>query len=114
MNHKMIRSAFIGFHFTLAIVVLLQSVSGVKHALSTDNHALLVLAIVESIAAMAFMIPKTIRLGGLVLILVFAVAFSVHLLHGELDLRLLVYAAGTLYVVIHGSAFEGKRTQLSD
>ena len=110
MNHKTIRTAFIGFHFTLAIVVLLQSVWGVKHALSTANHALLVLAIVEILAAIVFMIPQTVRLGGLVLLLVFAVAFLVHLLHGELDLRLLVYAAGTLFIVIHGSAFPGKRT----
>ena len=42
MNHKTIRIAFIGFHFTLAIVVLLQSVWGVKHALNTTNHALLI------------------------------------------------------------------------
>ena len=110
MNHKMIRIAFIGFHFTLAIVVLLQSVWGVKHALSTANHALLVLAIVETLAAIVFMVPQTIRLGGLVLLLVFAVAFSVHLLHGELDLGLLVYAAGTLFIVIHGSAFDEKHT----
>ena len=110
MNHKTIRITFIGFHFTLAIVVLLQSIWGVKHALSTANHALLVLAIVEILAAIVFMIPQTVRLGGLVLLLVFAVAFLIHLLHGELDLRLLVYAAGTLFVIVHGSAFQGKRT----
>ena len=110
MNHKIIRIAFIGFHFTLAIVVLLQSIWGVKPALNTANHALLVLAIVETFAAIVFMIPQTIRLGGLVLLLVFAVAFSVHLRHGELDLRLLVYAAGTLFIVVHGSAFQVKRT----
>lgn len=111
MNHKTIRTAFIGFHFTLAIVVLLQSVWGVKHALSTTNHALLVVAIVEILATIIFMIPQTIRLGGLVLLLVFAVAFSVHLLHyGELELGLLAYAAGTLFIVIHGSPFQGNRT----
>ncbi len=113
MNHKTIRIAFIGFHFTLAIVVLLQSVWTVKHALNTGgtaNHALLTLAIIETLAAIVFMIPRTIRLGGLVLLLVFAVAFSVHLLHGELELGLLVYAAGTLFVVIHGNAFQGKCT----
>lgn len=108
MNHKMIRIAFIGFHFTLAIVVLLQSVWGVKHALSTANHALLVLAIVETLAAIVFMVPQTIRLGGLVLLSVFAIAFSVGLVHGELNLGLLVYAAGTLFIVIHGSVFDGK------
>ena len=111
MNHQSIRIAFIGFHFTLGIVVLLQSVWGVKHALSTVNHGLLVLAIVETFAAIAFMIPQTVRLGGLVLLLVFVVAFSGHLFHGELDLRLLVYAAGTLFIVVHGSAFQGKRTR---
>ena len=110
MNHKTIHIAFIGFHFTLAIVVLLQSVLGVKHALNTANHALLVLAIVEALAAIVFMIPRMIRLGGLVLLLVFTIAFSVHLLHGELDLGLLVYAAGTLFIVIHGNASQGKRT----
>lgn len=113
MNHKTIRIAFIGFHFTLAIVVLLQSVWTVKHALSTGrtlNHALLALAMVETFAAIAFMIPRAIRLGGLVLLLVFAVAFTVHFLHGELELGLLVYAAGTLFVVVHGHAFQGKRT----
>lgn len=110
MNHKTIRIAFIGFHFILAIVILLQSVWGVKHALSTANHALLILAIVEAAAAIVFMIPRTTRLGGLILLIVFAVAFAIHLLHGELDLRLLVYAAGTLFIVIHGSAFDEKHT----
>lgn len=111
MNHKTIRIAFIGFHFTLAIVVLLQSVWGVKHALNTANHALLALAIVEALAAIIFLIPQTTRLGGLVLLLVFATAFSVHFLHyGESELGLLVYAAGTLFIIIHGSAFQENRT----
>lgn len=111
MTNKAIRIARIGFHFTLAIFVLLQSVSGVKHALSTANQALLMLAVVEILAAIAFMIPQTVRLGGLALLLVFAVAFSVHFFHdGTLHLHLLVYAAGVLFVIIRGGAFSGKRT----
>ena len=113
MNHATIRNAFVGFYFTLAIVVLLQSVWTAVHALGVGgeaNYALLALATVEALAAILFMIPLTIRLGGLVLLLVFAVAFAVHALHGELELGLLVYAAGTLFVVIHRSASQGEST----
>ena len=62
MNHATIRKAFVGFYFTLAIVVLLQSVQTAVHALGVGgeaNYAMFALATVEALAAVLFMIPLT-------------------------------------------------------
>lgn len=49
----------------------------------------------EMVAAVLFLIPVTSALGARLLLVVFAAAVLVHLLHGQYDIgALLVYAAG--------------------
>lgn len=106
MSHSLQRS-FLGFHLTLATVVLLQSAFTVFHAFGGEaatNWPLFILASVEALAAILFLIPATLRLGGIVLCLVFSLAFTAHASIGEFELHLLVYAAGTVFIFFHGSA----------
>jgi hypothetical protein len=104
--------AFVAFWLTLGLVVLaasiqtfLAAVSGTVHG---PSHAHLgLLAGVEAIAAALFLVPRTMRLGGIGLLVVFAVAFIAHALSGEFATTLLLYAAGTLFVLVHGPVPRG-------
>ncbi|HEY6951459.1 MAG TPA: hypothetical protein VI758_03565 [Bacteroidota bacterium] len=109
MNSKSFRSAFVVFHITLGAVVFLQNVGTVVRA--TSGHLadvmrshLLLLAIAEAIAAILFLLPKTARVGGGILLAIFAVALSIHGIRGELSL--LVYAAGVVLVMIEGGTYK--------
>ena len=108
MNNLSLRRSFVAFHITLGAVVFIESVRTTLVALQghmqrpPDLH-LAILAVIEAIAALLFLIPQTLKAGGIVLLLVFAFAVAVHGIQHELSL--LVYAAGVLFVTIHGSAF---------
>ncbi|HTR21600.1 MAG TPA: hypothetical protein VMH88_12165 [Gemmatimonadales bacterium] len=99
--------AFLVLYVTLGVVVLVQSVATVitaAHGLvaAPDRvHALLVGG-VEAIAALLFLVPRTMGIGANTLLAVFALAFSLHALEGHPNLALLVYAAAVLFVRIHG------------
>jgi hypothetical protein len=113
MNRHALRRSFIAFHLTLGAVVLVESLITVlqAHGAGGAPHAGLgvaVLAGAEAVAALLFMLPATLRLGAVSLLAIFLFAVAFHGLHGELQLTLLVYAAGVFFVMVHGSAF-GKR-----
>jgi hypothetical protein len=58
------------------------------------------LAWAEMIAAIIFLIPRTLVLGGRMLLAVLAFAITVHLLHGWYDVgALVIYAAATWAVI---------------
>ena len=103
-----LRRAFIAFHVTLGLAVFVLSVQTVLSALEPvrghANHAVVLLAGVEALGAALFVLPRTIKLGGALLLLVFAVALFVHGV--ERELSLLTYAAGTIFVMVHGSGWE--------
>ncbi len=107
MNIHAVRRAFIAFHLTLGVVVLLESLITVLHAISAGHpsRALALFAGTEVIAALLFLLPATLRAGARALLLIFAAAIAFHGLHGELQATLLVYAAGVVLVMVHGSAF---------
>ena len=103
-----LRRSFVAFHVTLGVVVFIESVrtalfSLQGHLQSPLGSHLAILAVIEAVAAALFLIPKTLKAGGILLLLVFALAVAVHGIQHELGL--LVYAAGVLFVIIHGSAF---------
>lgn len=99
--------AFLALYFTLGVVVLVQSIQTIiaaRHdsiAVPDQVHAFL-LGAVEAIAALLFLLPKTMGLGANTLLAVFGIAFGLHALQGHPNLTLLVYAAGVLFVRIHG------------
>ena len=99
---------FFAFHVTLSVVILAQSLHTAFWArpLSTTADAsphLFLLATVEAVGALLFLFPRTVLMGGAVLLATFATAVTVHAFRGELLGTLLVYAAGTLFVMAHGS-----------
>ncbi len=106
-----LRRAFLAFHLTLGIVVFILGVTTLHHALrgadGTRSHHLAILAGVEAISAILFLIPGTLRIGGVGLLLTFAAAIVVHTLRGEFPGPVLIYAAGTVLVMVHGSAWGG-------
>ena len=104
-----VRSAFRVFHLTLGIVVFVQSLQAGLSAAGVVaaplNWHVAVLAAVETIAAVLFLLRRTMRIGGLFLLGTFTLAFVGHALGGEFAGALLVYGAGTAFVMVHGSAW---------
>src|SRR5262245_28093318 len=109
---RSVERAFAAFHWTLGGVVLLESLHTVLHGFHVGNHGLVVLASVEAIAAALFLWPRTLVAGGAAMIVTFAIAFVVHAVHGDFNLALLVFAAGTWLVLARRSAetMEPRRT----
>jgi hypothetical protein len=78
-----------------AALVLRQLRSSHPH---WHSHAFLI-GCAELLAAIFFLIPKTMRFGGVALILIMGYAMFFHLLHGEYDVAYLaIYIAGVLAV----------------
>ena len=100
---RYLRHAFRLFHLVLGVGLLWGSVHTVLHLGSSDSHALII-GTVEALAAVAFLLPRTMRLGAGVLLVVLALAFVLHAARGEWRPDLLVYAAGVLLVAVHGDA----------
>ncbi|HTK37266.1 MAG TPA: hypothetical protein VL325_02125 [Pyrinomonadaceae bacterium] len=102
MNHRKFDFFFKLFHVTLGIVMLIQSLLAVFHSMHEplEGHIGKVLpwfAGLEAIAAILFLIPQAIKIGGWILLGIFTVAFIVH---GPVQgMPLLVYAAGVLLVM---------------
>jgi hypothetical protein len=93
------RNPLLVLRVVLGAVVVWQSVATLLagfHAGSWHAHlvaAVRGLAVVEIVAALLFLIPATARVGGWLLLGVFAIAVALHALHGEWGFgALLVYA----------------------
>jgi hypothetical protein len=77
-----------------SIVLIETELRGATH------HALVLLGLAELAAAILFLIPRTVRLGGISLMVVFGVAALFHLLHGEYNIGYsAVYGAAAFAVV---------------
>lgn len=114
MSDHMLRRSFVSFHCVLAAVVFLQSIVTVLHTVAGQNgHWLVWFAGAEAVAAVLFLVSATMRVGAIFLLLIFSVAIVLHGLQGELQLSLVVYIAGVVLVMAHGSAF-GRRSRKSN
>jgi hypothetical protein len=98
------RAALTALRWTVGLVVSWQSYRFIVSAAAVRNlqHMGLppwivpALGGVELLAAALFLVPKLDRIGGYSLLFVFAVACAIHVLHGEFELGLLVYAAAVV------------------
>jgi hypothetical protein len=99
-----IRRAFLIFHVILGLALLWSSVHTVLHLGRTDLHARII-GSTEAVGAVAFLVPRTLRLGAALLLLTLVGAILVHAGQGEWRPDLLVYAAGVGLVTAHGSAY---------
>jgi hypothetical protein len=109
MNSKSFRSAIVAFHLTLGGVVFLQALGVVLRAHSgggvfaMKSHVI-ILALAEVLAALLFLFTKTTRIGGGILLVIFAIAMFLHGIRSELTL--LVYAAGVVLVMVQGGGYK--------
>jgi len=107
MPDPSLRRAFLIFHVTLGLVVLFESARTLLAASGVAGHDphIALLAGVEAIGALLFLIPRTLKAGGALMLLTFAIAIVVHATRGQVPATLLVYAAGVFFVMVHGSAW---------
>jgi hypothetical protein len=105
MNPKLNKLVVPGLRWTLGLVVLIESFREVFEPAAIQHFARtglpqwvrVVLAGGEIIAAIFFMVPFTMLIGGYALIVIFAFAAALHLLHGQYDIgALLVYGMAVL------------------
>ncbi len=117
MSDRNLRRAFMTLYITFGVVVFVQSLraalaaSGWESAVGPDRHVL-ALASLETLGALLFLWRPAVRVGGAVLLVTFAIAVTAHGLRGEFPGALLVYAAGTVFVMTHGFARQGDRLSI--
>src|SRR5206468_3404723 len=104
-------TAFIVFHLTLGLALLYGSVTTAIHGVSEtlrQGHGgahfhLAVVGAVEAVGAALFLVPRTLKAGGWLLLSILAIATLFHATQGEFRPDLLVYAAGVWFVMAHGT-----------
>jgi hypothetical protein len=96
-------------HVVVGVVLLLGaglevarswSVAGAAHAFSLP-WIRMTLASTEVVAAILFLVPATVRLGGFLLLAIVAAAAVIHLAHGQNPAAFAVYVAAVLVVLAH-------------
>jgi hypothetical protein len=110
MNEKRVKCALAGLQWTLGLVVLVQSALFAFSPAAAHSFAKTGLpgwvrpavGVAEMLAALLFLVPRTVTVGGYSLIVIFGLAAVVHLLHGWYDVGgLVVYAAAALAVTAY-------------
>jgi uncharacterized membrane protein YphA (DoxX/SURF4 family) len=98
--------AFVVQWWTMGIVLLYLSLKTVHAGLAArgghDVH-LVVVGAIEAVAAVLFLIPRTLRIGAIGLLVVFAVVLLIHALRFQFRGDIVIYAAAVLFVAVHGS-----------
>jgi uncharacterized membrane protein YphA (DoxX/SURF4 family) len=75
---------------------------GIQAGSSHDPH-LIVVGSFEALAALLFLVPRTLRLGAAGLLVTFAGVFLLHALRYHFRGDLLIDAVVVLFVAVHGS-----------
>jgi hypothetical protein len=102
---------FIIFRFTLVAVIFIESVLTAFYSLhsTTESHLGAILpwfASLEALAALLLLVPKTVKIGGAILLVIFIVALVVH--GPAQQMSLFVYAAGVVLLMANsGANFRG-------
>ncbi len=110
MNQRAAEVSMIALRWTLGLIVLWESLVFVFSPASIHHFARTglphwirpALGGVEIVAALLFLLPWTEAFGGRLLLLVFAVAAVIHVLHGSFDVSALVlYAVVVIVCMTH-------------
>jgi hypothetical protein len=105
MTAEHVRRSFITYHLVLGLALLYLSLATLMHA-SHDwgSHGhLAVVGGIEAVGALLFVLPKTWRVGAILLLAIIGVALIAHTIRGEVRADLATYLAGTWYVYAHGA-----------
>ncbi len=113
MNAQLAKASLPVLRWTLGLAVIPESI----HFVSSNSAAHFLanaglpswlqpaLGGAEIVAAVFFLVPFTKRIGGYALLVIFALAALVHLLHGQFGVEgLVVYSAAVLVCLAHGAA----------
>lgn len=107
MQSRHLIRAFLVLWWTLGVLLLWYSLRMVTTTLSSPDAAahlhIVILASLEALAALLFLVPRTMRVGGVSLLVIFAAAFAIHAVHREFASQLILYAAAVAFVVVHGA-----------
>jgi uncharacterized membrane protein YphA (DoxX/SURF4 family) len=98
--------AFLVLWLVTGSILLLGGVETARDAWAGTSGAhphIAVIGAVEALAAILFLIPRTMRLGALALLATIGAALLIHSSQGQFRGDLLVYGAAVAFVAIHGS-----------
>lgn len=104
-SRRLLRS-FLFLWLATGLALLYGSIQTAISALHPGGHLnphLVLLASVEALAAILFVIPRSMRVGAVGLLATIFIAFSVHAALHEFRADLLLYGAVVSFVLIHGS-----------
>jgi hypothetical protein len=105
MPSRRVVRAFLALWWTLGISLVWYSADTAWHALGAGRNGdihVVILASVEAIAGLLFLVPKTMRAGAMCLLAVFATAIVLHGIKGEFPSQLVLYGVAVSFVMIHG------------
>jgi hypothetical protein len=107
MPDRAVRRSFIALHLTLGVVAIVQSVQALLHAAGAlvEHRYLVAFGALELVAALLFLWPRTMRVGGAALVVVFVHEALFQASRGDFPAAPLVYAAAALFVTVHGDAW---------
>ena len=104
-----LRRSFFAFHLTLGLVLLVFSAKTVVEGLSPGtghlNHPAVLIGTIEALGAVLFLFPRSLRVGGTLLLVSIGLAFLLHGLSGQFRGDFLVYGTATWFVMMHGPAW---------
>lgn len=107
MEPRTLKRAFLALWWTLGALLFWCSVRTVTGALTSPEagaHShVVILATLEAVTAVLFLIPRTMRVGGICLLVIFVIAFVLHAARREFASQLLLYAVAVAFVVVHGA-----------
>ncbi len=105
---RRLRNAISILHWSVGVVILIESCLFVfsasrAHAFAESGIPHLIRPVLggaEIIAVLLFLIPPTRTIGGYALLVIFALAALIHILHGQPDIGGLVVYAAAVYTVL--------------
>jgi hypothetical protein len=117
MNTRLANFSIPLLRWTLGLVVILESYlfvfsASAAHFLAKAGLPSLIQPVLggaEILAAVLFLVPLTIAIGGYLLLIIFAFAILLHTLHGQYQVgELFVYAAAVTVCMAHAQDTKAK------
>ena len=105
MPSRSLLRAFVALWLVTGTVLLVASIATVQEAWAGSRHInphLATLGGLEAVAALLFMLPRTLRAGAIALLVTIAVAFMTHIVLGQFRGDLLLYGTAVAFVLVHG------------